>query len=95
MRELILFALVAAFVAITVAEMKIAAPLRALPKVGALFSCGWCLSFWLSLGLVLVFHPSAGLYPGAVGIGLDWALSAFIAGMVSLTAKALLRLSGA
>lgn len=95
MRDLILFALVAAFVAITVAEMKVAAPLRRIPWVGEMLRCSWCTGFWIALALTIAFAPTASLAPGVMGFILDWFLMAFCAGMASLLAKALIKASGA
>ena len=95
MRELVLFSLVDAFVATTIAEMKVAAPLRQLPWIGELLRCSWCTGFWIALVLVILFRPTASLAPGLAGFILDWFLVAFFSGMTSLLAKALVKLSGA
>jgi hypothetical protein len=95
MRELILFALVDAFVSTTVAEMKIAAPLRKIRPISDLLSCPWCAGFWIAFLLVALFRPTAGLAPGAAGFVLDWILVAFFSGVTSFIVKAIIKAAAA
>ena len=62
MDEALLLSLVTAYVAFTVSETVIFAPLRGWAKarsswLGKLLACGFCAGFWVALGLVAIFRP--------------------------------------
>jgi len=91
MLSFVLFSMIVAFVALTVAEMKVGKPLREIPKVGRLFQCPWCFGFWVALVVVAVFHPSANLSSNSVArFILDWVLLAWMAGVQSFIVKAVI-----
>lgn len=60
--ELLLLSVVVASVSFTVAEARLFSPARRwfqakAPLLGELLSCGYCLSHWVALILVVVFRP--------------------------------------
>jgi hypothetical protein len=91
MLELILLSMVCAFISTTVADMKVFAWLRNIPRVGILFKCGYCLGFWVALGLVAGFRPSTGIWTGPVEFMIAWFLVAWFSGLQYLLSRALTR----
>ena len=62
MTETILLSLVTAWIAFTICESVLLAPLRqwVMRKnswLGKLISCGYCTGFWVAVGLELIYRP--------------------------------------
>ena len=62
MEQVIYLSLVTTSIAFTVSESKLFLSLRnwflqKIPILGKLFSCGYCLGYWLAFGLVIVYRP--------------------------------------
>ncbi|MEW6417508.1 MAG: DUF1360 domain-containing protein [Nitrospirota bacterium] len=62
MEKVIYLSFVTASISFTVTETKLLKPLRQWVKekssfLGELISCGYCFSYWVALGLVVIYRP--------------------------------------
>jgi len=62
MKEVIWLSVVTAAISTTITETRLFLPLRKWVRLksdflGDLFSCGYCLGFWIAFGLVAVYQP--------------------------------------
>ncbi len=61
MLEVVILSFVTASISFTVSETKAFKPLREITKnvtfLGRLLSCGYCLAYWVSFGLAVIYKP--------------------------------------